>query len=96
MSHERADVHQALQPGTGPYPAEWCAAARLRHARHLLESTELPVDDIAARSGMGSGTDLRQHMRAALTTTPSAYRRASRSAGNTRAGAAGGPRHRYC
>ncbi len=66
---------------TGLSPAEWFAAARLRHARHLLESTELPVDDIAAKTGMGSGTNLRQHMRAALNTTPSAYRRAFRSAG---------------
>lgn len=65
---------------TGLSPAEWLASARLAHVRHLLESTELPVDDIAARAGLGSGTNLRQHMRTALDTTPSAYRRAFRSA----------------
>ncbi|WP_206504534.1 GlxA family transcriptional regulator [Streptomyces chrestomyceticus] len=64
---------------TGTSPAEWLTSARLKHARHLLESTELPVDDIAARTGLGSGTNLRQHMRATLDTTPSAYRRAFRS-----------------
>lgn len=65
---------------TGCSPAEWLASVRLKHARHLLESTELPVDDIAARTGMGSGTNLRQHMRTTLDTTPSAYRKAFRSA----------------
>ncbi|MCK7627387.1 helix-turn-helix domain-containing protein [Streptomyces sp. RS10V-4] len=64
---------------TGLSPAEWLTSARLAHARRLLESTELPVDDIAARAGLGSGTNLRQHMRLALGTTPSAYRRAFRS-----------------
>ncbi|MFH8406909.1 GlxA family transcriptional regulator [Streptomyces sp. NPDC018019] len=64
---------------TGLSPAAWLTSARLEHARHLLESTELPVDDIAARTGLGSGTNLRQHMRDALDTTPSAYRRAFRS-----------------
>ncbi|MEU8481115.1 GlxA family transcriptional regulator [Streptomyces hygroscopicus] len=64
---------------TGLSPAAWLTSARLRHARHLLESTELSVDDIAARAGLGSGTNLRQRMREALDTTPSAYRRAFRS-----------------
>ncbi|MEU2791659.1 helix-turn-helix domain-containing protein [Streptomyces sp. NPDC007100] len=64
---------------TGLSPAAWLTSARLEHARHLLESTELPVDDIAAKAGLGSGTNLRQHMRDSLDTTPSAYRRAFRS-----------------
>ncbi|WP_411129197.1 helix-turn-helix domain-containing protein [Streptomyces sp. x-19] len=55
---------------TGLSPAEWLAAARLAHVRHLLESTELPVDDIAARAGLGSGTNLRQHMRTTLLREP--------------------------
>lgn len=64
---------------TGTSPADWLTSARLKHARYLLESTELAVDDIAARTGLGSGTNLRQHMRVTLDTTPSAYRRAFRS-----------------
>ncbi|MFI2238074.1 GlxA family transcriptional regulator [Streptomyces chrestomyceticus] len=69
---------------TGTSPADWLTSARLKHARHLLESTELPVDDIAARTGLGSGTNLRQHMRVTLDTTPSAYRRAFRSTAASR------------
>ncbi|MDJ1137301.1 GlxA family transcriptional regulator [Streptomyces iconiensis] len=67
---------------TGLSPAEWLTSARLKHARHLLESTDQPVDDIAAGTGLGSGTNLRQHMRDALNTTPSAYRRAFRTGPN--------------
>ncbi|MGG2464411.1 helix-turn-helix domain-containing protein [Streptomyces sp. RGM 3693] len=69
---------------TGLSPSEWFTSARLKHARHLLESTDLPVDDIAAKAGLGSGTNLRQHMRITLDTTPSAYRRAFRSTTVTR------------
>ncbi|MEU3711108.1 GlxA family transcriptional regulator [Streptomyces catenulae] len=65
---------------TGLSPAEWLTSARLAHVRHLLESTELPVHDIAARAGLGSDTNLRKHLRTALDTTPSAYRSAFRSA----------------
>ncbi|MCS7482881.1 GlxA family transcriptional regulator [Umezawaea endophytica] len=64
---------------TGLSPAAWLTSTRLEHVRHLLESTELPVDDIAAKTGLGSGTNLRQRMRDALGTTPSAYRRAFRT-----------------
>ncbi|MGZ0232544.1 GlxA family transcriptional regulator [Streptomyces sp. CPS1] len=64
---------------TGLSPAAWLTSARLKHARHLLESTELPVDDIATKAGLGSGTNLRKHMRNTLNTTPIAYRRAFRS-----------------
>ncbi|MEU5090158.1 helix-turn-helix domain-containing protein [Streptomyces sp. NPDC021356] len=55
---------------TGLSPAAWLTSARLEHARHLLESTELPVDDIAARTCLGSGTNLRRHIRDALESTP--------------------------
>ncbi|MFF9479466.1 helix-turn-helix domain-containing protein [Streptomyces sp. NPDC014733] len=68
-----------FRPETGLSPAAWRTSARLEHARHLLESAELPVDDVAARSGPGSGTTLRKHMRDTLATTPSAYRRTFRA-----------------
>ncbi|WP_344683129.1 GlxA family transcriptional regulator [Saccharopolyspora taberi] len=81
-AHSRMSVRtftRRFRQETGLSPAEWLASARLKHARYLLESTELPVDDIAARTGLGSGTNLRQRMRGSLDTTPSAYRRAFRS-----------------
>jgi transcriptional regulator GlxA family with amidase domain len=59
---------------TGMAPLRWLAAARIREARHLLEVTDLPVDDVAARSGLGTGANLRLHLARDAGTTPTAYR----------------------
>ena len=61
---------------TGYTPMQWIMRARLDRARELLEETELGVDDIAARAGLGTGASLRRHFHAVLGTTPSDYRRA--------------------
>lgn len=59
----------------GMTPVQWLTAQRLEVARHLLESSDLPVDLVAHRSGFGSANSLRQHMRSALGISPIAYRR---------------------
>ncbi|CAL9646828.1 HTH-type transcriptional activator RhaS [Streptomyces sp. enrichment culture] len=61
---------------TGTTPLRWLLAARLDRARELLESTELAVDQIADRCGLGSPSNLRLHFRRSLGTTPTAYRAA--------------------
>jgi len=63
---------------TGLAPGAWLLEQRLNRARQLLETTDLPVDEVAARSGLGSGASLRQHMRAAVGVSPSDYRRTFR------------------
>lgn len=63
----------------GMSPGRWLMQQRINMARHLLESTDLPVDDIAYRAGFSGGTSLREHMRAALGVTPSSYRRTFRN-----------------
>ncbi len=60
---------------TGRSPAAWLLAQRLAHARHLLETTTLPVDRVAAGAGLGSASSLRAHLGAALGVSPLAYRR---------------------
>jgi transcriptional regulator GlxA family with amidase domain len=65
---------------TGRSPGAWLVAQRVDHARHLLETTELPVDDVARRAGLGSGASLRAHLRASVGVPPSAYRRTFRGA----------------
>jgi transcriptional regulator GlxA family with amidase domain len=60
---------------TGTTPARWLAAQRLDHARRLLESTDLPVDQVAERSGLGTAGNLRLHLARRLGVTPTAYRR---------------------
>jgi transcriptional regulator GlxA family with amidase domain len=59
---------------TGMAPLRWLAAARIREARRLLEVTDLPIDDVAARSGLGTGANLRLHLARDAGTTPTAYR----------------------
>lgn len=63
---------------TGASPGAWLVEQRVNHARHLLESTDLPVDAVARRAGFGTGAGLRQHLRAAVGVSPSAYRRTFR------------------
>jgi AraC family transcriptional activator FtrA len=57
-------------------PGQWLLAQRIARTRALLEETDLPVETIATRVGLSSATNLRRRFRAALHTTPSAYRRA--------------------
>lgn len=66
--HFRAD--------TGQSPTTWLLAQRIDLARHLLERTDLPVDQVAGRAGFGSPSALRKHLRQALRTSPTGYRRA--------------------
>ncbi|PPK63392.1 helix-turn-helix domain-containing protein [Actinokineospora auranticolor] len=63
---------------TGLSPGAWLVQQRLRRARHLLENTDLPVDRVAAQSGLGTSASLRQHLRAAIGVAPLAYRRTFR------------------
>ncbi|MFC9967896.1 GlxA family transcriptional regulator [Nocardia ignorata] len=62
----------------GTTPRAWLDAQRLGRARELLERTTFTVETVAQRSGFGSVTALRDHLRAATGLTPSAYRRSLR------------------
>lgn len=61
---------------TGTTPARWLTDQRVLEARRLLERTELPVDQVAARSGLGSAANLRVQLARATGLTPTQYRRA--------------------
>ncbi|HEX2313733.1 MAG TPA: helix-turn-helix domain-containing protein [Thermomonospora sp.] len=63
----------------GMSPGAWLVRQRVELARHLLETTDLTVDQIAARSGFGTGAALRQRLAAVLGVSPSAYRRTFRA-----------------
>ncbi|WP_067431703.1 GlxA family transcriptional regulator [Nocardioides jensenii] len=65
---------------TGHSPGAWLTAQRIRYAQRLLETTDLPVDLVAARAGLGTGASLRQHLRTVAGVSPSAYRRTFRGA----------------
>ncbi|MCU1473956.1 GlxA family transcriptional regulator [Amnibacterium sp.] len=60
---------------TGTTPAAWVVRQRLRLAQDLLETSGLPVDEVARRVGFGTGGVLRHHFGSVLGTSPQAYRR---------------------
>ncbi|RRR83169.1 GlxA family transcriptional regulator [Streptomyces sp. RP5T] len=64
----------------GLSPGRWLIQQRVVRARHLLESSDLSVDQIAARVGFATGASLRQHLHAAIGVSPQVYRRTFQTA----------------
>lgn len=67
-----------FRAATGGTPARWLTDARLQAAECLLETTDLTVEVVAARAGLGSADTLRQHLKARRGVGPAAYRRTHR------------------
>jgi AraC family transcriptional regulator, transcriptional activator FtrA len=68
---------------TGTTPLQWLLSQRVLEARRLLERTDLPIDEVAWRSGFGTAASLRDHFRRVTATTPTAYRRSFQPQGAT-------------
>ncbi|WP_458249119.1 GlxA family transcriptional regulator [Streptomyces sp. MAI_2237] len=64
----------------GMSPGRWIVQQRVARARHLLESSDLSVDQIAGHVGFATGASLRQHLHAAIGVSPQTYRRTFRAA----------------
>ncbi|MFH8898484.1 GlxA family transcriptional regulator [Streptomyces coeruleorubidus] len=64
---------------TGVSPGQWLTQQRVERARHLLETTDRTVDQVAGDAGFGTAQSMRQHLQAALGVTPTAYRRTFRT-----------------
>ncbi|MFJ9855490.1 helix-turn-helix domain-containing protein [Streptomyces sp. NPDC101150] len=74
--HARMSVRtftRRLRDETGVSAVQWILEQRIACARHLLESTGLPIGQVAVDAGFGSGTTLRRHLRAALGVSPGVY-----------------------
>ena len=83
-AHARMSVRtftRRFREETGLSPAKWINQQRVERARHLLETTDLAIDQVARHAGFGTGAALRQQMSATLGVAPSAYRTTFRSAG---------------
>jgi transcriptional regulator GlxA family with amidase domain len=81
--HARTSVRtftRRFREETGLSPARWLIAQRVERARHLLETSDLSVDEVARRAGFGTAVSLRQHLHAAAGVSPLAYRNAFRTA----------------
>jgi transcriptional regulator GlxA family with amidase domain len=75
LAMSRRTFNRRFLSMTGCSLGEWLLAERLRLAQKLLETTELPLEIIAARAGLGSGSSLRQHFSRYFQVSPSAYRK---------------------
>ncbi|MFJ7061362.1 GlxA family transcriptional regulator [Streptomyces griseobrunneus] len=67
----------------GASPGQWLTQQRVERARHLLESSDLSIDQVARDAGFGTATSLRQHLQAALGVPPTVYRRTFRASADT-------------
>ena len=68
--------HRWFKEAVGTTPQQWVILQRVGRARQLLESTDATVEQIAHHAGFGTSTNLRQHFRRTVGTTPTAYRAA--------------------
>lgn len=59
---------------TGLPPGEWLVNLRLEEAKHLLEMTRLPIEDVATKVGFGSIGTLRHHFHRVVGLSPREYR----------------------
>ena len=66
---------------TGMTPAAYVELSRVENARHLLEESKLPVQQVLLRSGFGSPVVGRRAFQKRLGLTPSEYRERFRSSG---------------
>ena len=80
--------HRRFQEATARTPLAWLHEQRIGRTKELLETTDLPVEDIAARVGLGSPANLRAHFRRATSVSPTRHRRAFTHAAPDPAGAA--------
>ncbi len=66
--------HRWFKQQTSSTPQQWIIRQRVARARRLLETTSASVETVAAQTGLGTATNLRQHFRRLVGTTPTSYR----------------------
>lgn len=86
LQARRAVGDRRFTEEVGVNPGRRLIQQKVGRARHLLETTDLPVDEttdlpvdeIAGQVSFAAHTSLRQHLHAAIGVSPSAYRRTFR------------------
>lgn len=71
----RRNFTRHFRQATGTSFKQWLLNQRLAHAQGLLEKSAASIDVVAQEAGFGTALSLRQHFRASLQTSPSAYRK---------------------
>ncbi|MFD7546101.1 GlxA family transcriptional regulator [Streptomyces sp. NPDC059816] len=72
-------LNRRFRAETGLSPLQHLLRVRVERAQQLLERGDLPVEHVAARTGLGTPANLRHHFQRLNGTTPGAYRAAFRS-----------------
>ncbi|MEU1393461.1 MULTISPECIES: DJ-1/PfpI family protein [unclassified Nonomuraea] len=78
-AHARTSVRtltRRFHAETGHSPLQWLLHQRVEQARELLESTDLPMGQVARLSGLVTTDSLRQHISHRTGLSPTAYRAA--------------------
>ncbi|RLQ10277.1 transcriptional regulator FtrA [Micromonospora sp. BL1] len=70
---------------TGTTPIRWLIDRRVQASLPLLETTTVPIEEVATTVGFETAVTFRHHFTAAMRTSPSAYRRAFTRPGGRRA-----------
>jgi transcriptional regulator GlxA family with amidase domain len=68
--------HRRFLEQTKSTPLAWLHEQRIARAKELLETTDLAVEQIADRVGLGTAANLRVHFRRATSISPSRHRQA--------------------
>jgi len=71
----RRTFTRRFRKANGTTVSDWLRHQRLAAAQRLLETTDQPIELIAAQAGFGSSVSLRQQFREVLRISPSSYRR---------------------
>ncbi|HEY8302643.1 MAG TPA: AlkA N-terminal domain-containing protein, partial [Jatrophihabitans sp.] len=79
LGYSDRQVHRALVAEVGAGPLALARAQRAQTARVLLETTQLPVTDVAFAAGFASVRQFNDTVREVFATTPSVLRTARRS-----------------
>lgn len=74
--------HRRFTERTGTSPLAWLRHQRIARAKELLESSDLPVEHIAGRVGLGTSANLRVQFRRATSLSPQEHRRQFSFAGS--------------
>jgi AraC family transcriptional activator FtrA len=85
MLAERANMSsrtfaRRFRDTVGTTPLQWLLTQRVVLAQRLLETTELSIDAVAERCGLGTAANLRIHVGRKLGVAPSDYRQTFRQA----------------
>ncbi|TQM37037.1 transcriptional regulator GlxA family with amidase domain [Pseudonocardia cypriaca] len=72
-------LHRHVRSTTGRTPLQWLLTQRLARAQALLEATDLPIELVGERSGLGTANNLRRQFALHVGVPPTEYRRTFRA-----------------